>query len=268
MAYVVKYRAAKYYQRGGNAPPRRIVIHTAQITPKPGAAAAIANYFAKPDPRKVSAHATVDNAELWRSVDDGDIAFHAPPNTKSLGIELATKAEMSAATWRDPYHRDMVANAADYTRMWCNKFGIPMHWLTVDEARGGGAGICSHLTVARAFGKTNHGDPGPNFPVADFMAMVNPNPAPGARYDTPSRPAVFGRPVMTTTTMEEEVFIYTLAGNGGKFLFTGTGTVTLKDLSVYDELRRKGIPDRGDLDTHTHNFLVDMNEGQHRSGRA
>lgn len=163
--------AARWFRVGGNLPPRRVVIHTAEVAPGKDRAAMVANYFHTTN-KKVSAHGTIDNHQLWRSVADKDVAFHAPPNAKSLGLELIGQAAMTPAQWASPYMTEVVANAAVVTRNWCRLYGIPTRWIGATELRAGLGGVCGHVAVAQAFGQSDHTDPNPNFPVASFMAQV------------------------------------------------------------------------------------------------
>lgn len=178
MAHQVRWLQAKYFAKGGNVPPTRVVIHTAEVPAKPGAAHVVARYFANPG-RQVSAHAAVDDAEVWRCVDDHDVAYHAPPNRRSLGIELAGYAHMTPAEWSTPFMQATLAGAAEQVRAWCNAYGIPRVWLSPADLQAGKHGICGHVDVSHAFGQTNHTDPGPNFPVNKFMSLLVPAPAPG-----------------------------------------------------------------------------------------
>lgn len=171
MTYTSHWLPALHFHRGGNTPPIRVVVHTAEIDPAPGAAAAIARYFHRAG-RQVSAHRVVDDAEAWGCVYDENVAYHAPPNPRSLGIELATRSSSTPATWADPYHAAMLENAAAIVRDWCTTHHLPVQLLTVADVRNGRPGICGHVHVSAAFGQSTHTDPGPSFPWTRFLQLV------------------------------------------------------------------------------------------------
>jgi N-acetylmuramoyl-L-alanine amidase CwlA len=72
---------------GANKPPTRVVIHSTVSPCKPGGAEQIAAYFRSPAAGG-SAHYVVDPDEVVQVVFDSVIAWHAPPNAHSIGIEM------------------------------------------------------------------------------------------------------------------------------------------------------------------------------------
>jgi hypothetical protein len=113
------------------------------------------------------------------------VAWHAPPNPHSIGIEICAdggsaaayrknpKANYTRAQWLSPQVWPAVQRAASRTRELCDRFNIPKVQLTVAEVAAGKPGICGHVDVSEAFGMTDHSDPGPNFPWVEFMHEVN-----------------------------------------------------------------------------------------------
>jgi N-acetylmuramoyl-L-alanine amidase len=151
----------------------RIVIHCTVSPCAPGWANKIAKYFQSPSSGG-SAHYVVDPEEIVQCLPDNVIAWHAPPNTGSVGIELCDWQKGDPKRWNDSNHQNMLRLAAPLVRSLANKYDIPLKWLTVAELRAGHRGICGHVDVSRAWGKTDHGDPhmaGP-FPTSAFMSMV------------------------------------------------------------------------------------------------
>lgn len=151
----------------------RIVIHCTVSPCAPGWARKIANYFQSPAAGG-SAHYVVDPSEIIQCLPDNLIAWHAPPNTGSIGIELCDWQKGNPKRWDDSDHREMLERAAPLVRALANKYDIPLKWLSVSELRRGHRGICGHVDISRAWGKTDHGDPhmaGP-FPTGRFMQMV------------------------------------------------------------------------------------------------
>lgn len=185
MTYTEHALMARWFHMGGNTAPTRVVIHTAEIDPRAGSARAVANYLHTTD-RKASAHAVVDNSEAWRCVQDFNIAYHAPPNAESLGVELCTRAAATPAWWANGYHDALLHNAAAIVADWCRRYGVPVRLLTVAQLRNGERGICGHVHVSAAWGQTNHTDPGPSFPWARFLQLVagtEPAPSPPMEDD-------------------------------------------------------------------------------------
>lgn len=67
-----------------------IVIHDMEMPETVHTAEDCANMFANLGPdRKASAHYTVDSDSIVQCVREKDIAYHAPPNTHSIGVEHA-----------------------------------------------------------------------------------------------------------------------------------------------------------------------------------
>jgi len=104
-------------------------------------------------------------------------------------VELAGYAKQTAAEWADPYSTAMLERAAQQCAEWVRKYGIPIRHLTVAELKAGRMGFVAHDDVSKAFKRSTHWDPGPNFPWASFLArvaalvsgavpVVNPVPAP------------------------------------------------------------------------------------------
>lgn len=166
-----------------------IVIHTMEAPEGAATAEQIAAYFAKPSTR-ASAHVCADSDSLVRCVADQDTAWAAPgANANGLQLELAGYAKQTAAEWADAYSTAMLELAAQQCAEWVRKYGIPVRHLTVAELKAGRMGFVAHDDVSKAFGKSTHWDPGPNFPWGPFLArvsalvsgavpVVNPVPAP------------------------------------------------------------------------------------------
>jgi N-acetyl-anhydromuramyl-L-alanine amidase AmpD len=169
----VKIVQARNYTRGRVKPIRRIVIHTMEAPEAAHTAAIVAKWFGGPKAPKASAHYCVDHDEVIRCVADADTAWHAPgANADGIGIELAGTARQTAAQWADMYSNGVLVQAAALVADLCEQHKIPIVRIGVDELRSGAAGICGHVDVSRAFGKSTHWDPGPNFPWDRFIDMV------------------------------------------------------------------------------------------------
>lgn len=161
-------------------PPRvrRIVIHaTCPGLPGHQAAAvgqaeATLRYFASPAAGG-SAHYITDVATTVRVLDDAAVAWHAPPNRHSIGIEIGGEARWSRADWEADDVWPAVVRGAELTRDLCAKHGVPMLRVAPDQLRSGVAGICGHVDVSQAWRQSDHSDPGAGFPWDRFMEAVS-----------------------------------------------------------------------------------------------
>lgn len=176
----MQFIPAKHFRQGGNLPLTRIVIHDMEYPEKPDAAEAVAQIFHTSD-RVSSAHYCVDNNSIVRCVQDDDTAYHAPPNQHSIGIEHAGYARQTTGDWLDEYGTKMLRDqSAPLVRGLCDRYGIPKRWLTVEQIRAGWHGVTSHNNVSLAFHQSTHTDPGPNFPIDQYMEwVIGPPPIPG-----------------------------------------------------------------------------------------
>lgn len=158
---------------------RYVVIHTAETPEMGNSAEGVARYFAG-GTVKASAHYCVDNNSIVQCVGDHRVAFAAPGcNANGLQIELAGRAMQTALNWADAYSLAELSLAADLVAHLCVEFHIPVKYaraldLTADKilpiAKQGG--ITTHVEVNKAFHRSTHTDPGPNFPMSWFLGEV------------------------------------------------------------------------------------------------
>ncbi|MDX6742209.1 peptidoglycan recognition family protein [Actinocorallia sp. A-T 12471] len=174
----------------------RIVIHATVSPCVRGGARNVARYFQSSNAGG-SAHYVVDPGEIVQCVRDDVVAYHAPPNTGTLGIELCDPQAGSPKRWDDDNHKAMLVLGAKLVRELAAKHDVPLVRVNAAQLRAGRRGICSHVAVSDAFGQTDHGDPevaGP-FPWAKFMQLITEGeddmPSPKEIYD-----AVWKRDVM------------------------------------------------------------------------
>jgi N-acetyl-anhydromuramyl-L-alanine amidase AmpD len=156
---------------GGQTNITRVVIHDEEMPERPTTAEDCAAYFASSSSGG-SAHYITDNDSEQHCVPDRRVAWHAPPNSGSIGIEQSGYARQSRAEWLDDYSRRNIARTAARTAELCVRYGIPVRRLSVADLTAGARGICGHVDVSRAWGQSDHGDPGPNFPWDVFMSLV------------------------------------------------------------------------------------------------
>lgn len=164
-------------RRPSEGPAHLIVLHTSE-QPKATTTSAqsLASFIATPatSVNTASYHYGVDLDDVVTLVDEDDIAYHAPPNWRGIGICLTGAAARDWTGVTDgvddtPELELAAAKVADI----CHRRSIPVRLLGVEQMRAGERGIVGHVDVSAAWGQTNHTDPGAGFPWASFLALVN-----------------------------------------------------------------------------------------------
>lgn len=161
----------------GNLMPTRVVIHSTEPNlgyPRSSAAGqahSTAIYFTMPSAGG-SAHYIVDGSAEEHCVADSHIAWHAPPNPRSIGIEICGQAAYTRAQWLSAEVWPAVELAARRTADLCQRYKIPVVKINATDLLNGAHGICGHVDVSQAWHQTTHTDPGLNFPWAEFLAAV------------------------------------------------------------------------------------------------
>lgn len=151
---------------------RCVVIHTAEIGESLQGAEALMAVCATSE-RVASWHYAVDADSVTQSVREEDTAFHAPGLSHcSVGIEHSGRAKQTPEEWADDFSTRMLELSAELTAGICKRHGIPVVRIGPDEVREGHAGICGHVDVSKAFGKSDHFDPGPSFPWERYLQRV------------------------------------------------------------------------------------------------
>lgn len=158
------------YHGGSQTKVNRIVIHCTVSPCELGGARANARYFQTH--RTGSAHYVVDPGEIVQCVREGTVAYHAPPNTNTLGIELCDWQKGSSSRWNDRAHSLMLERAAALVRARARHWNVPLVKLSAGDLRAGHRGICGHADVTQAWHLTTHLDPGADFPWIRFMNMI------------------------------------------------------------------------------------------------
>lgn len=161
---------AAHTSAGSNQPITRIVIHGTVSPCVKGGARATARYFASPSAGG-SAHYVVDPGEVVQDVYDSVIAWHAPPNPGSIGVELCDPETGPASRWHDADHEAMLALAAELVAGLCLAYDVPVRKIGVKSLLAGKHGICGHVDVSNAWHESDHSDPR-GFPWKHFMALV------------------------------------------------------------------------------------------------
>ncbi len=153
-----------------------IVIHCMEYPEASTSAEWCASYFAGKQGAapQASAHYCVDDDTVVCCVPPDRIAWHAPgANANGLGIEHAGYARQNRQQWLDDFSLRMLALSGQLTAHLCDRFDIPVSYLVADQLRRGARGITTHAEVSKAFGRSTHMDPGPYFPVGEYLRFVD-----------------------------------------------------------------------------------------------
>lgn len=180
----IPFLEAKYLTRPIN--PRIIslvVLHCAEVPPREGAAEWLMHYCNKND-RKASWHYAVDNTLITQSVQESDVAYHAPgANSRGIGIELATFGCPAELQWLDEYHQEMLTLGSWLVAGVCARRNIEPVFVDAQGLKEGRRGITTHAEVSLAFKKSMHNDPGEFFPMSTFLLKVE-NKLKTGNYET------------------------------------------------------------------------------------
>lgn len=149
----------------------RVVLHDEEYPVSVHSAEDIAHYFASKTPG-TSAHYTVDADSVEHCVAENAVAYHAPPNTGSIGIEHDGYARFTKADWATPGSVATLKRSAILTAGICLRHGIPVKYIGKDDLLAGKTGITFHRDVSNAWGRSTHQDPGNNFPITQYLAWV------------------------------------------------------------------------------------------------
>lgn len=170
---------------GDNKPIDRIVVHSTVSPCEPGGARRIGAYFRSPGAGG-SAHYVVDPTETVQVVYDSVIAWHAPPNRNSIGVEMCDipgpvpnearhsarwKALRRSWRWARPNQRRMLRRTARLVAELCAAYDVPPVYRTPAQLREGKRGITTHVDVSQTWRQSTHWDPG-FWPRYRFMALV------------------------------------------------------------------------------------------------
>ena len=172
----IAFIAAKNFTPVPASSPRTIsviVIHTAETDVRPGAARAVASWFAGPSAPSASAHYVVGPDEVIACVRESDVAWAAPgANGVGVQVELTGRASMTAADWDSPPAQAALERLAVLVAQICRRHAIPVRRLSADDLLAGARGICGHVDASKAWEKSTHTDPGISWPWDGFLAMV------------------------------------------------------------------------------------------------
>jgi len=157
-----------------NKPIDRIVIHCT-VGSEPGVDSAAMNTvrYSKRTTRPSSFHYIADHDQHFQYTYDSIVAYHAPPNPNSLGYELCCSlSNKGKGHFSDKAHQAMLKIAAKDVAQLCLAYKVPIRKISAAQLKAGARGICGHNDVSIAFRQSSHWDPGPYFPWATFIKMV------------------------------------------------------------------------------------------------
>jgi hypothetical protein len=172
------------YTKGRARPVQYVVIHSTEGSEGVKSAEAGAAYD-KIRTDGTSTHLFVDTDTALMEVRYTDTAHAARTHGNACGIqvELCGRAGQSDVQWHDAASLPMLRLAATEVAAICREFNLPVRRLSVAEVRAAyyapegqrPKGICGHIDVTLAYPEDqgSHTDPGPNFPWAEFLAMVS-----------------------------------------------------------------------------------------------
>lgn len=161
----------KRHSGTGNHPITRVVIHSAVMECRPGAARTLADWNRR-GTTGGSWHYSTDPREAIQCSFDRYVCHHAPPNDGSAGIEMADwparrpgesrirRRLRKSWRWRTRNHRDMLKITARLTAELCLANDLPLRFVGARGLRRGRKGWTTHAAVSKAWGQSSHWDPG------------------------------------------------------------------------------------------------------------
>lgn len=158
-----------------------LVIHVTQESVRDAtkrlSARNVARYFAGKSSGG-STQLVVSDLDCYQTLSDLVIPWGAPPlNTSGVHIEICGRVEWSRKRWL--LHYLAIRRAAYKSAIRCKRWRIPPRLLDEGDLRrigsnppSGKGGVTTHVAISRAFGQTNHGDPGIGFPMDIFLRLL------------------------------------------------------------------------------------------------
>ena len=188
LAHSIPFVEARFYLRNvarvcwsgkpGQLTIDAIVLHSMEAPEASTTAERVALYFARlppstPKDQQKSTHYNCDSDSVVQGVPDHLIAYHARGcNQRSIGIEHAGYARQTREEWLDEFGRRMLGLSVQLSARLCERWAIPPVVVTAAELREGKRGITTHAEASAAFGKSDHTDPGPGFPLDWYVERV------------------------------------------------------------------------------------------------
>lgn len=170
----ITFKQAKNYTPANRTDIRWIVLHSMEAAEASTTAENVANWFASNNAPRASAHFNIDVDSIVQSCHEIDIAWHCGGGNKyGIGLEHSGYAKQTRAQWLDPYSKTMLKRSAKLSAYLCKKWNIPAVFVDQNALKRGEKGITTHYEVSKAFKKSDHWDPGPNFPMDLYLKWIN-----------------------------------------------------------------------------------------------
>lgn len=232
------------------SPIRLLVVHTSEGAELDISAEALAKFIATPRTATnlASYHYIADWNRVIPIVPDDYVAYaNAGANSDGLSICYPGRAGQSAAEWADPASTAQHEQVARWLADKSAEYHIPLVKLDAARVLAGARGVCGHLDVSLAYGRSTHTDPGPFFPWTQVIQQAErllapPIPAPVEEDDdvklylvlAPNSPAqyvtdmaTFKKPIATPDVASEGVtrfgWIAQTPGTTDPFVLSGPG---------------------------------------------
>jgi N-acetyl-anhydromuramyl-L-alanine amidase AmpD len=121
-----------------------------------------------------SAHYVVDADSCTLCVPDALIAWHGGHhgNAATIGVELCGRASQTREQWLDATSLATLQIAARLVADLCARYKLPAAVINDEALVAGARGITTHAFVSAAWKQSSHYDPGPGFPLIDFVSAV------------------------------------------------------------------------------------------------
>lgn len=162
------------YSRRVRDTTQAIVLHATDGHEGPTKAEDVAAMFSRPLPKSRSCTFVGDTDSVLQCVPPSLTAYHCghTGNSRTEGVELCGFAKQTRAQWLDELSLPMLNRCARLVAQRCAANGIPPTFVDRVMLRSGYRGITTHLEVSHAWFESKHTDPGPHFPLAEFIEAV------------------------------------------------------------------------------------------------
>lgn len=164
---------------------RLLVVHTSEGGEGDLSAEGLARFIATPRTATnlASYHYIADHDRVIPIVPDDHVAYaNAGANHDGLSICHPGKAAQTAAQWGDESSRAQLEQVARWLADKAAEYHIPLVKITATELVTGDRGVCGHVDVTKAYKRSTHTDPGPDYPwlqvIARARQLAQPQPDP------------------------------------------------------------------------------------------